>query len=139
VQVRQPSPANTALVRATDSVSRGVARVAPVAADARPPIRPGCGLAAERDRWVLRDPDGAVLADYDWSELRLSVSWKAYCFADEAARDAWRAHADDLTLDRILEALRADVSARRGVDVPRDEHLGLALTAEYIRFPVTST
>ena len=80
-----------------------------------PPIRPGCGLAAEGDRWVLRDADDAVLADYDWSELRLSVSWKAYCFADDAARDAWRAHADDLTLDRILETLRADlvVTARR--------------------------
>ena len=99
---------------------------------------PGCGLAAEGDRWVLRDADDAVLADYDWSELRLSVSWKAYCFADDAARDAWRAHADDLTLDRILETLRADLSARRGVDVPRDEHLGLALIEEYIRFPVTS-
>ena len=87
---------------------------------------------------MLRGADGAVLADYDWSELRLSVSWKAYCFADDAARDAWRAHTDDLTLDEILETLRADLASRRRTGVARDEHLGLALIEEYIRFPVTS-
>jgi hypothetical protein len=137
-QVRHPIRSNTALVLDTDSVFHGVARVAPVDAAAMPPIRAGCGLAAEGDRWVLRGVDDDVLATYRWAELRLSVSWKAYCFADGAARDAWRAHADDLTSDRILETLRADLSARRGVDVPRDEHLGLALIEEYIRFPVTA-
>jgi len=135
-QVRHPIRANTALVLDTDSVFHGVARVAPVAADAMPPIRPGCGLAAEGDRWVLRDADDAALADYDWSELRLSVSWKAYCFADGPARDSWRAHTDDLTLDEILETLRTDFASRLGHPVPRDEHLGLALIDEYVRFPV---
>src|SRR3954468_9574255 len=95
--VLHPIRGNTALVLDTDSVFHGVARVAPVAADAMPPIRPGCGLASEGDRWVLRDADDAVLADYAWSELRLSVSWKAYCFAGDSARDAWRGHTDDLT------------------------------------------
>jgi hypothetical protein len=137
-QVRHPIRSNTALVLDTDSVFHAVARVAPVAADAMPPIRPGCGLAAEGDRWVLRDADDAVLADYDWAELRLSVSWKAYCFADEPARDAWRAHTDDLTLDEILETLRADLASRRGEAVSRDEHLGLALIDEYVRFPVAA-
>jgi hypothetical protein len=137
-QVRHPIRANTALVLDTDSVFHGVARVGPVAADAMPPIRPGCGLGAEGDHWVLRDAGGAVLGEYDWSELRLSVSWKAYCFADGAARDAWRAHADDLTLDRILETLRADLAARRGVEVARDDRLGLALIDTYVRFPSAS-
>jgi hypothetical protein len=134
-QLRHRIRANTALVLDTDSVFHGVARVAPDAGDAMPPIRPGCGLAAEGDRWVLRDADDAVLADYDWSELRLSVSWKAYCFADTSARDAWRAHADDLTLDHILERLRTDLATRTGSTVARDEHLGLALIEEYVRFP----
>ena len=135
-QVRHPIRSNTALVLDTDSVFHGVARVAPVDAAAMPPIRPGCGLAAEGERWVLRDADDGVLADYDWSDLRLSVSWKAYCFADDRARDAWRAHRDDLTLDEILETLRADFASRRGTDVARDEHLGPALIDEYVRFPV---
>jgi hypothetical protein len=103
-----------------------------------PAIRPGCRLAAERDRWVLRGPDDAVLADYDWSALRLSVSWKAYCFRDEAARDTWRTHRDDLTLDVILDTLCADLSTRRGAPVARDPALGLALIEEYVRFPVAS-
>jgi len=137
-QVRHPIRANTALVLDTDSVFHGVARVAPVAAADMPAIRPGCGLAAEGDRWVLRGSDDEVLADYDWTDLRLSVSWKAYCFPDDAARDAWRAHTDDLTLEAILETLRADLTARRGARVPRDEHLGLALIEEHVRFPVTA-
>jgi hypothetical protein len=103
-----------------------------------PAVRPGCGLVADGDRWVLRAADDTVLAEYDWSDLRLSVSWKAYCFADEPARDAWRAHTDDLTLDEILERLRADVAARRGQPVARDEHLGLALIDEYVRFPIAT-
>ena len=134
--VHHPIHTNTALVLDTDSVFHGVDRVSPVAAESMPPIRPGCGLHAEGDRWVVRGPDKAMLADYDWSELRLSVSWKAYCFANDTDRDTWRAHADDLTLDAILETLRADVSRRRGVVVERDAHLGLALIDEYVRFPV---
>lgn len=127
---------NTALVLDTDSVFHGVARVAPVAAADMPGIRPGCGLAADAyGRWVLTAPDDTVLATYDWSELRLSVSWKAYCFADNRARDAWRDHTDDLVLDDILERLRADLTARRGEEVARDAGLGVALIDEYVRFP----
>jgi hypothetical protein len=127
---------DTALVLDTDSVFHAVARVAPVAEADMPPIRPGCGLAADADgRWVLTAPDDTVLTTYDWSELRLSVSWKAYCFADPAARDAWRDHIDDLLLDDILERLRADLSGRRGSPVDRDPGLGLALIDEYVRFP----
>ena len=52
---------------------------------------PGAGLVADPtadgDRWTLSDADGAHVATYDWDELRFSVSWKAYCFADEAERD----------------------------------------------------
>ncbi len=136
--VYHPIRSNTALVLDTDSVFHGVDRVAPVAAEAMPPIRPGCGLRAEGDRWVLRGNDDAVLADYDWAELRLSVSWKAYCFASDADRDRWRDHDDDLALDAILEVLRADLSDRHGTRVARDEHLGLALIDEYVRFPVVA-
>jgi hypothetical protein len=127
---------NTALVLDTDSVFHGVARVAPVAEADMPAIRPGCGLAPAADgRWVLTAPDETELAAYDWSELRLSVSWKAYCFADDAARDAWRDHTDDLVLDDILERLRADLSTRRREPVARDPGYGLALIDEYVRFP----
>jgi hypothetical protein len=50
-----------------------------------------------------------TLAHYDWKELRFSISWKAYCFADEKERRAWAEHADDLTVDTVLERLLADL------------------------------
>jgi hypothetical protein len=45
---------------------------------------------------------------------RLSGSWKAYCFADEAEREAWRAHVDDLRMGFILDILVTDL-VERGV------------------------
>ena len=89
---------------------------------------------------MLADPDGDEAGRYDWDELRFSVSWKAYCFADEADRDAWRDHAEDLTLDTIVERLVADLAERGSLaaDVPRDRGLGLALIDAYVRFPVTA-
>jgi hypothetical protein len=65
------------------------------------------------------------------------VSWKAYCFVDEAERDAWRAHADDLTLEVILDRLVNDLRTREpGVELPDDENqLGTLLIDTYIRFP----
>jgi hypothetical protein len=85
---------------------------------------------------VLRDRSGVDVAEYHWSDLRLSVSWKAYCFADLAEREAWRTHADDLTLDVILDRLAADLAERTGAPVGRDTQLGVRLIDEYVRFPV---
>ena len=131
--------ANTALVLDTDSVFHGVDPVAP---GVEPPVvRPGAGLVADRssdaDRWVLSDADGVPVATYDWDELRFSVSWKAYCFADEAERTAWRDHTDDLTTEGIVSRLVDDLIAREvvpaGVAVDRD--LGLVMIDEYVRYP----
>ena len=85
----------------------------------------------------MHDADGAEVTQYDWSELRFSVSWKAYCFADDQERDDWREHRDDLTLDVILDTLVADLAARGLVapDVARDAELGRLLIDTYVRFP----
>ena len=83
-----PAKRNTAILLDTDSVFHGVDRVACDGEMA--PLRPGMQLVCDGDgRWSLRDGD-AVVARYAWDELRFSVSWKAYCFADAAERDAWR-------------------------------------------------
>ena len=82
-------------------VFHGVDRVA---APTREPFaaRSGTALRAHDERRPLARPRAAddEVARYDWDELRFSVSWKAYCFADEAERDAWRTHADDLSARR---------------------------------------
>jgi hypothetical protein len=128
--------ANTAMVLDTDSVFHGVDPVAP---EQEPPaMAPGTTLVVGDDgRWLLTDPAGAVVGDYAWGELRFSVSWKAYCFADEAERQAWRTHSDDLTTEAVVARLVDDMIARGRVaaDAPVDRALGLAMIDEYVRYP----
>jgi hypothetical protein len=130
-----PANFNSAILLDTDSVFHGVERVgidAPL-----PPIRPGMRLVFEgAERWTLRNGD-AVLASYGWNEMRFSISWKAYCFADEAERRAWREHSDDLALDAILDRLADDLRARGRLtaDRPTPTDLALVIIDEYIKFP----
>jgi hypothetical protein len=134
--------ANTAMVLDTDSVFHGVERVADVAASDLPPLRPGMALDfAGDDTWIVHDADSREVIRYAWRDLRFSVSWKAYCFADEAERDAWRDGRDNLTLDHIVDVLVADLASRDVVaeDVPRDAALGRVFIDEYIRFPASAS
>jgi hypothetical protein len=129
-----PARANTGIILDTDSVFHGVD---PVAIDgALPTLRPGMALVWDDGRWVLRDGQAAV-ARYGWGEVRFSISWKAYCFADEAERIAWREHQDDLELDGILDALVDDLRARGRLtgERPPPTDLALLLIDEYVRFP----
>lgn len=127
---------NTAALLDTDSTFHGVDRVggddSQVVA-----IRPGMRLHYDGgERWLVRD-DGNVVAGYATGELRLSVSWKAYCFADEAQREAWRSHGDDLALPTILGRLEDDLRRRGRLEGerPPDAEFGKLLIDEYVRFP----
>jgi hypothetical protein len=131
-----PVRSNTAVVLDTDTVFHGVDPVAP--GTEAPRVSKGATLAAGPDRrWVLARPDGEVIGRYGWDELRFSVSWKAYCFADGAERDAWRDHSDDLTTDAIVERLVDDLVERQlaPTDVARDPDLGRLLIDAHVRFP----
>ena len=134
--VTRPVRANTALVLDTDSVFHGVD---PVGAGVEaPPVRAGATLVAGEDgRWTLADPDGAVIDRFDWADLRYSVSWKAYCFADEAERALWADHSDDLTADTVVERLVDDLVERElsPSDPSRDRDLGLLLIDTHVRYP----
>lgn len=130
-----PAAFNSAVLLDTDSVFHGVDRVgldAPL-----PPLRPGMHLIFDGDRrWSVRDGDTAV-ATFGWDEIRFSVSWKAYCFADETERRAWAEHSDDLALEDILDRLVADLRARGRLtgERPAATDLALLIIDEYIRFP----
>jgi hypothetical protein len=133
-----PAKRNTAILLDTDSVFHGVDRVAGDGEMA--PLRPGMQLVHDGGgRWSIRDGD-AVLARYAWDELRFSVSWKAYCFADPTERDAWRTHAADLQLDAILDTLVADLRVRGRLtgDRPAPTDLALQLIDEYVHFPAAT-
>lgn len=91
------------------------------------------------DAWRVRD--GAdTLGAFDWPELRISVSWKAIVFADEAEERAYDEHASDITLDDVLDRFEADLDAR-GVRMPRptdpshDEAFIDLVSATYVTLP----
>ena len=131
-----PARRNSAVLLDTDSVFHGVDRVAGELA----PLEPGMVLVAEDGgQWSLRDGE-RVVARYAWDALRFSVSWKAYCFADEAERRAWREHRDDLQLEPILARLVDDLRARGRLsgNRPTPTELALLLIEEYVRFPAAA-
>lgn len=130
---------DSALVLDTDSVFHGVDRVASDRPD-MPALRPGMSLDfVGGHRWAVHEGD-ATVEEYDWEQLRFSVSWKAYCFEDEHERRTWRDHADDLSIDVVVGRLVGDLRARGRVDgdVPGNPDLALMIIDEYIRFPAPS-
>jgi hypothetical protein len=126
---------NTAIVLDTDSVFHGIDPLA-VRDTELPMIEPGVRLHRDDEtHWSVRR-DGAVRAGYDWKDLRLSVSWKAWCFADEDELRINDDHSDDLTFDQILTTFVDDLRARGTITQrPDDETLARLILDEYIRFP----
>lgn len=137
---------NSAILIDTDKVFHGVERVRP--AEVRPaqvlPARadiPPIGKHTRLhfcgdDGWELREGD-VVHSRYDWAEVRYSISWKAYCFRDEAEAQRWRAGSDDLNLDHILNRLEEELD-RRGLlpgGRPDPTEFALLMVREFVRFP----
>ena len=138
--VALPVRHDTAVLLDTDSVFHGVDRVGDLDATV-PALGPSPELRFVGDgRWDLHgaDPDPVV---YDWDQLRFSVSWKAYCFTDDAERQGWAEHADDLSLEVILDRLEADLRSRGGLagDRPEPREFATQLIREYIHFPAPVT
>jgi len=133
-----PARHNTAVLMDTDTVFHGVDRVR--GDDAVPPFRRGMQLEFEGGgRWRLFDGD-ETLAHYRWEQIRYSVSWKAYCYEDEADRRRTERHEDDLDLARILALLEDDLRRRgrlAGARPDEDEFARLLIDA-YVRFPASS-
>jgi len=127
---------DTAIVLDTDSCFHGVDRVAETR-ESIPALLPGMRLTYEGDTMWRVGPAGQTLARYHWDELRFSVSWKAYCFRDEAEERAWREHSDDLPQQRAVDRLIEDLRQRGRIegDVPDPTTLALLMIDEYIRFP----
>ncbi len=137
--VALPARHNTAILLDTDTVFHGVDRVAETATPIAP-LEIGMRLTYEgNERWRAGDRDETV-AEYHWDDLRFSVSWKAYCYADEAERRMVAAGADDLRRGQIMDALLADLRRRGrlgdpGEPLPNGHDLALLLIDEYVRFP----
>lgn len=133
-----PAKHNTAILIDTDSVFHGVERVRESLPDL-PPIDPVSRLHfLGGERWALQR-DNNTLAEYAWSEIRYSISWKGYCFRDQAERARWLDHSDDLCLDDIVDTMERELR-RRGVLVgprPAPDAFASMLVETFIAFPKT--
>ena len=132
--VALPVHHDTAVLLDTDTVFHGVDRVGTNAAV--PPLGPNPELTFVGDgTWSLRGADDPIR--FRWDDLRFSVSWKGYCFADEAERTRWAEHADDLTLDVILDRLEDDLRQRSVLDGerPPPREFATLLIRTHVRFP----
>ena len=88
------------------------------------------------DQWQLRN-DEQELESFGWPHLRYSISWKAYCFRDEAEEQKWRDGSDDLSLEFILERLE---NAMREMGVlqggrPEPTTYAMMMVKTFVRFP----
>lgn len=131
-----PAAHNTAIVLDTDSVFHGVDRVTETALPL-PPLEIGMRLTYDGDdRWHVGRGDDVVVR-YHWDDVRFSVSWKAYCYADDVERRMVEQHTDDLTRPQIMEALLRDLRTRGRLPatMPNGTDLALLLIDEYIKFP----
>ena len=85
-------------------------RPAEFVADDGIPFSAELALIAD-DRWEVRHR-GEVLHAYAFGDVRLSVLWKAFCFATDAEAAAYDDHTDDLTRDVVTEIFRGDLRQR---------------------------
>lgn len=132
-----PARHNSAIVTDTDSVFHGVERVA-----ASLPDLPVIGQQTRlhfcgNDTWELRESE-TTLATYSWSQLRYSISWKAYCFSDDNAETLWRQGLDDLSPGEILDTLEATLRERGVLQNarPNPTEFALLLVQNFVQFPV---
>lgn len=67
------------------------------------------------ETWTIHDPD--PVATHAAADIRITISWKAEVFTDEAERDAVRGADDELPIGSIVDRFVADLEDR-GIDAP---------------------
>lgn len=136
--VVHPTAFNSALVLDTDSVYHGVDPVG--GQGVAPPVVPQDSLLAHKGggRWCVTSMGKAVSGyeDLTWSDLRMSVQWKAYCFANETARAAFKNHTDDLApVDAWRLMVDVLVAAGKVDKTESYDVLAQVLCSHFIRVP----
>jgi hypothetical protein len=134
-RVELPARFNTGLLFDADSVFHGVRPVRGAAPPAPAADQEMHLDFAGSERWQVVSGD-RVLCEYGFDEFRFSITWKAYCFADEAEQRTWRDHSDDIRPGDALKRLVAELE-RRGVPARRlpAQELIRSLVSEFVRFP----
>jgi hypothetical protein len=111
-QVHEGAIDNTAIVGDNDFMFHRVNPVGDVEKGLPRGLTLDTSLArAGGDRWVLVD-DGKVLGRFDYSALRISVSWKAMVFCDAEEERRYDSHSDDLDVSEVLRRFASDLESR---------------------------
>ncbi len=112
---------NIAVVADNERTYHGVAPVG-VEAPVIKGLTPDATLHRVDGGWEVREGDEPRHRADD-ADVRITVSWKAEIYADEADRQRVLDHSDDIDLDHVVDTLLADMRAR-GVEVerPTDPH-----------------
>lgn len=92
----------------------------------------GSELRLDDNRWLVED-EGQTIASFERGAVRVSVLWKAFCFADQDQATAFTAGSDNLTPAKIVELFQNDL-LRRGISVePPSDLEGTCPWAQTIR------
>lgn len=89
--------------------------------------------------WAIED-QGETRAEFDYAQLRISISWKAYVFQNAEDERRFVGHEDDLSIDEVWQRI-ADDLAQRGIstEIPaeplRDPEWISLLSSTYVQEP----
>ena len=118
--IRHEAMWNTAVVGDNDYMHHQVERIGPAGVQKPDGLTIDSLLDYDGERWIVQE-DGQTLLDYGDDEVRLSVSWKAKIYADEATRQDADAGHGKLDLEEVVARL-ADALGE-----PRPDSLRTAL------------
>jgi hypothetical protein len=117
VSVRHEDVWNFGVVGDNDFMHHQVERTGPAGSLPPPGLTIDSSLDHDGSRWIVSDGD-YVLAAFDEGEVRLSLSWKAKVYRDEAERMEVEAGIGGIDLDEVLDRFAAlpDLEVPDGVE-----------------------
>lgn len=118
--IRHEDMWNTAVVGDNDYMHHQVERIGPAGVEKPEGLTIDSLLDHDGERWIIQE-DGKTLLDYGDEDVRLSVSWKAKVYADEAIREAADRGDGGIDLEEVVARL-ADALGE-----PRPENVENAL------------
>ena len=117
VSVRHEDVWNSGVVGDNDFMHHQVERTGPAGSLPPPGLTIDSSLDHDGSRWIVSDGD-YLLAAFDEGEVRLSLSWKAKVYRDEAERMEVEAGIGGIDLDEVLDRFAAlpDLEVPDGVE-----------------------
>lgn len=109
-----PPFGNVAVVADNERVFHGVASVGDRATAHRESLSLDASMVHDGGRWTILDPE--PIATHGADAIRITISWKAEVFVDDAEREAVRTADDELPIGSIVDRFVADLRAK-GMDI----------------------